>query len=194
MKKGKMIILSGSSGTGKTTISHFLLSIFPELKFSVSCTTRSMRNKEKNGIDYYFISTNTFISKIKKHQFIEWEEVYPKLFYGTLRNEIFKIWKSNQHILLDVDVKGGINLKKQYPNNSLSIFLMVDSIQILKKRLFIRNSGRYFNENQINIRLKRVKEENNYAKLFDVVLLNIDLVQTKNKVVQIVSNFITNKN
>ncbi|WP_185863017.1 guanylate kinase [Blattabacterium cuenoti] len=192
MKKGKMIILSGPSGSGKTTISHCLLSKFPELKFSVSCTTRSIRNNEIHGKDYYFLSTNSFISKIKKYQFAEWEEVYPKLFYGTLKNEIFKIWKSNQHVLFDIDVKGGLNLKQQYPNNSLSMFIMVDSINILRKRLITRyhKNG---NNNDINIRLNKAKEENRYAKLFDFILLNIDLYQAKKKAIQIVSNFIYEK-
>ncbi|WP_408870575.1 guanylate kinase [Blattabacterium cuenoti] len=196
MKKGKMIILSGPSGSGKTTISHCLLSKFPELKFSVSCTTRSIRNNEKHGKDYYFLSVNSFISKIKTHQFAEWEEVYPKLFYGTLKNEMFKIWKLNQHILFDIDVKGGLNLKKQYPNNSLSIFIMVNSIKILKKRLFTRycyEQINQINKKNINLRLDKAIEENSYAKLFDFVLFNIDLYQTKKKVIQIVSNFIYEK-
>ncbi len=183
-----MIILSGPSGSGKTTISHYLLSKFQDLKFSVSCTTRSIRNNEKHGKDYYFISMNTFISKIKKCQFAEWEEVYPKLFYGTLKDEILKIWKSNKHVLFDVDIKGGLSLKKQYPNNSLSIFIMVNSIKILKERLLMRNSEQ--SENQINTRLNKAKKENSYAKLFDIVLFNIDLFQTKKKAIQLVSNFI----
>ncbi|WP_341660455.1 guanylate kinase [Blattabacterium cuenoti] len=190
MKKGKMIILSGPSGSGKTTISHCLLSKFPELKFSVSCTTRSIRNNESHGKDYYFLSVNSFISKIKTYKFAEWEEVYPKLFYGTLKNEILKIWKSNKHILFDVDVKGGLNLKKQYPNNSLSIFIMVNSIKILKKRLFTRSCFEQNNKTNINIRLDKAIKENSYAKLFDFVLFNIDLYQTKKKAIQIVSNFI----
>ncbi|WP_238785040.1 guanylate kinase [Blattabacterium cuenoti] len=192
MKKGKMIILSGPSGSGKTTISHCLLSTFPELKFSVSCTTRSIRNNEIHGKDYYFLSVNSFISKIKKYQFVEWEEVYPKLFYGTLKNEIFKIWKSNQHVLFDIDVKGGLNLKKKYPNNSLSIFIMVNSVKILKERLIARSyKNSNDNEMNLNIRLNKAREENDYAKLFDFVLLNnIDLCQTKRKAIQIVSNFI----
>nr|WP_238784301.1 guanylate kinase [Blattabacterium cuenoti] len=193
MKKGKMIILSGPSGSGKTTISHCLLSKFPELKFSVSCTTRTIRNNEKHGKDYYFLSVNSFISKIKTHQFAEWEEVYPKLFYGTLKNEMFKIWKLNQHILFDIDVKGGLNLKKQYPNNSLSIFIMVNSIKILKTRLFARSCYEKINKTNINIRLDKAIKENSYAKLFDFVLFNIDLYQTKKKVIQIVSNFIYGK-
>ncbi|WP_238784145.1 guanylate kinase [Blattabacterium cuenoti] len=194
MKKGKMIILSGPSGSGKTTISHCLLSKFPELEFSVSCTTRSIRHNEIHGKDYYFLSINSFFSKIKKYQFAEWEEVYPNLFYGTLKKEIFKIWKSNKHILFDIDVKGGLNLKKKYPNNSLSIFIMVNSINILKKRLVIRDHKNCEdcenNEKNINYRLNKAEEENSYAKLFDIVLLNIDLSQTKKKVIQIVSSFI----
>ncbi len=183
-----MIILSGSSGSGKTTISHYLLSKFPDLKFSVSCTTRSIRKNEKNRKDYYFISVNSFIYKVKKNQFAEWEEVYPKLFYGTLKNEISKIFRSNKHVLFDVDVKGGLNLKKQYPNNSLSIFIMVNSIKILKERLIMRNSD--LSDKQINTRLNKVEKENSYAKLFDFVLFNIDLFQTKKKAIQLVSNFI----
>ncbi|WP_185848992.1 guanylate kinase [Blattabacterium cuenoti] len=194
MKKGKMIILSGPSGSGKTTISHCLLSKFPELKFSISCTTRLIRDDEKHGKDYYFLPVSSFISKIKKSQFAEWEEVYPKLFYGTLKKEISKIWKSNQHILFDIDVKGGLNLKKQYPNNSLSIFIMVNSINLLKERLLTRcykNLDK--NNTNINIRLNKAKEENSYATLFDFVLLNINLSQTKKKAIQIVSNFIYGK-
>ncbi len=186
-----MIILSGPSGSGKTTISHCLLSEVPKLKFSVSCTTRSIRNNEIHGKDYYFLSTNSFISKIKKSQFAEWEEVYPNLFYGTLKNEIFQIWKSNQHILFDIDVKGGLNLKRKYPNNSLSIFIMVNSIKTLKERLtkrYYKNSEE--NKKNINIRVNKAKEENKFANLFDFVLLNVDLFQAKKKAIQIVSNFI----
>lgn len=189
-----MIILSGPSGSGKTTISHYLLSKFPELKFSVSCTTRSIRNNEIHGKDYYFLSVDSFISKINKYQFAEWEEVYPKLFYGTLKNEICKIWKSNQHILFDIDVKGGLNLKKQYPNNSLSIFIMVQSINILKKRLITRYYEDFKNHKMdIDIRLNKARKENSYAKLFDFVLCNINLCKTKKKIIQIVSNFIYEK-
>ncbi len=140
------------------------------------------------------MSVASFISRIKKYQFAEWEEVYPKLFYGTLKREIYKNWKLKQHVLFDIDVKGGLNLKKQYPNNSLSIFIMVNSINILRKRLITRcyeNSDDY--KKNINIRLNKAKEENNYAKLFDFVLLNIDLSQTKKKAIQIVSNFIYGK-
>ncbi len=186
-----MIILSGPSGAGKTTISHYLLSKFPELKFSVSCTTRPIRNNEIHGKDYYFLPVDSFLSKIKKYQFAEWEEVYPKLFYGTLKKEIFKIWKLKKHVLFDIDVKGGLNLKKQYPNNSLSIFITVNSINILKKRLITRcYKNLDNNKTNINIRLNKVKEENNYAKLFDFVLLNINLSKTKKKVIQIVYDFI----
>ncbi|WP_185868807.1 guanylate kinase [Blattabacterium cuenoti] len=191
MKKGKMIILSGPSGSGKTTISHCLLSKFPDLKFSISCTTRSIRNNEKHGRDYYFVSINNFISKMKKYQFAEWEEVYPKLFYGTLKKEILRIWESNKHVLFDVDVKGGLSLKKQYPDNSLSIFIMANSIKILKERLLIRNSETSYD--QINTRINKAKKENLSAKKFDFILFNTDLFQTKKKAIQIVHNFIYGK-
>ena len=190
-KKGKMIILSGPSGAGKTTISHFLLSKFSDLQFSVSCTTRLIRNNEKNGKDYYFIPIDTFISKIKKCEFAEWEEVYPKLFYGTLKKEILKIWKSNKHILFDVDVKGGLNLKKKYPDNSLSIFIMVTSVNILKKRILMRSYKKL--DDQINIRLNKAIEENYYAKWFDFILHNADLSQAKKKAIQIIYDFIYKK-
>ncbi|WP_185852544.1 guanylate kinase [Blattabacterium cuenoti] len=190
MKKGKMIILSGPSGSGKTTISKHLLSKISELKFSISCTTRPIRNKEKHGTDYYFVSTKKFISKIKKYQFAEWEEVYPKLFYGTLKSEISKIWNENKHILFDVDVKGGLHLKKLYPDNSLSIFVLVHSIEILKKRLLKRN---HENFSKIKTRLEKASIEWKYANLFDVTLLNINLYQTKKKAMNLVSDFIYNR-
>ncbi|WP_185869381.1 guanylate kinase [Blattabacterium cuenoti] len=188
MKKGKIIILSGPSGSGKTTISHFLLSKIPELKFSVSCTNRIIRKNEKHGKDYYFISLETFITKIKESKFAEWEEVYPKLFYGTLKNEIYNILNSNKHILFDVDIKGALNLKKKY-TNSLSIFITVDSMKILKKRLFYRNSE---NLHKINIRLNKAKKEMSYAHFFDLILLNTDLFKIKQKVYNLVYNFIYN--
>ncbi|WP_317168495.1 guanylate kinase [Blattabacterium cuenoti] len=189
MKQGKMIILSGSSGSGKTTISNFLLSKIPLLKFSISCTTRTIRPFEIDKKDYFFLSKNEFINKINNHHFIEWEEVYPQLFYGTLKEEIFRIWNSNYHVLFDVDVKGGINLKTKYPNNSLSIFLMVNSIKTLENRLIKRNSENYY---KIYIRLKKAATEWKFSKLFDIVLINLDLSITKEKILKIVSNFIFN--
>ncbi|AWU45914.1 guanylate kinase [Blattabacterium punctulatus] len=190
MKKGKIIILSGPSGSGKTTISQYLLSKIPKLKLSISCTTRTIRNNEKNGKDYYFISTNKFFSKIEKNHFLEWEEVYPNIYYGTLKNEISKIWNKCQHVLFDVDVKGGLSLKKKYPYDTLSIFIMVNSLKILKKRLFLRN---YEDLSQINIRLNKAKMEWKYARLFDIILLNLNLNQTKKKVIKLVYNFTKNK-
>ncbi|WP_185870833.1 guanylate kinase [Blattabacterium cuenoti] len=190
MKKGKMIILSGPSGSGKSTISNYLLSKIPELKFSTSCTTRNSRNKEIHGKDYYFISIETFIYKIKKLQFAEWEEVYPRIFYGTLKSEIHKNWKNNKHILFDIDVKGGLNLKKQFPHNSLSIFIMVESIEKLRERLILRNSE---SKEKIDLRLNKAKEEQRYAKKFDFVLLNIDLLEAKKEAMNLVSKFISNE-
>ncbi|WP_317167084.1 guanylate kinase [Blattabacterium cuenoti] len=187
MKKEKIVILSGPSGCGKTTISRFLLSKISNLKLSISCTTRKIRINEKHGKDYFFISKNIFLSKIKKYHFIEWEEVYKNIFYGTLKSELIKIWKNNNNILFDVDVKGGINLKKLFYKNSISIFIFVKSENILKKRLIKRNSE---NIEKINIRLKKLKEENNHAYLFDFIINNKNLKKTKKKILKLVRNFI----
>lgn len=187
---GKIIILSGSSGSGKTTISNYLLSIIPNLELSISCTTRKIRNNEKNGKDYYFISNEDFLYKIKKKKFLEWEEVYKNFFYGTLKNEISRIWRKNKHILFDVDVKGGINIKKKYPKNSLSIFISVSSENILKKRLIKRNSE---NINKINIRVKKYREETNKSNLFDFIFINNnndDLKKIKTKIKKLILDFI----
>ncbi len=191
MEKKKMIILSGPSGSGKTTISKELLSNIPKLDLSISCTTRRMRNNEQDKKDYYFISEKQFLSKINKNQFVEWEEVYKNLYYGTLKSEIYRIWNNNRHILFDIDVKGSINIKKKYPNKSLSIFIMIQSLNILKYRLINRNTENF---HKIKIRLKRAKKENNLSCLFDFILPNINWYDTKKKVVNIVKNFLSKKN
>ncbi|WP_185864818.1 guanylate kinase [Blattabacterium cuenoti] len=187
MKKRKVIILSGSSGSGKTTISQYLLSKISNLKLSISCTTRTIRKNEKNGKDYYFISKKNFFYKIKKYQFIEWEEVYDNSFYGTLKNELYKIWREGKHVLFDVDVKGGLKLKRIFKKNSLSIFISVISKKILEERLINRESE---NMEKIKIRLKRAEKENIYSDLFDFIIENNDLKTTKNKILKIVYNFI----
>ncbi|WP_317167104.1 guanylate kinase [Blattabacterium cuenoti] len=189
MKQGKIIILSGPSGSGKTTISNYLISKISNLKLSISCTTRKIRINEKNGKDYHFISKKIFKSKILKHQFIEWEEVYKNIFYGTLKDEINHICKIKKNILFDVDVKGSINLKKLYKKQSISIFILTNTKKELEKRLINRKSDDY---EKIKIRLKKVEEENNYANFFDFIILNKNLEKTKNKIFKIVSNFIKN--
>ncbi|WP_317167285.1 guanylate kinase [Blattabacterium cuenoti] len=189
IKQSKIIILSGPSGSGKTTISNYLISKIPNLKLSISCTTRKIRKNEKNGKDYFFISKKIFKSKIKKNQFLEWEEVYNNIFYGTLKNEINNLLKKKKYILFDIDVKGSINLKKLYKNESISIFILTNSKKILKNRLINRKLNNY---KEIKIRLEKVKKENNYSNLFDFIILNEKLEKTKNKIFNIVYNFIKN--
>ncbi len=186
MKNGKIIILSGPSGSGKTTISKYLLSKNFNIRLSISCTTRKIRKYEKNGKDYYFISNKDFFYKIKTYQFLEWEEVYKNLYYGTLKSEISKIWQSKKHILFDIDVKGGINIKKIYPNNSISIFIFVSNKE-LKKRLINRKSE---NLNKIDIRLNKAKKENKFSHLFDYILFNKNLKKSKKIVTNLISKFI----
>ncbi|WP_185868306.1 guanylate kinase [Blattabacterium cuenoti] len=187
MKKGKIIILSGPSGSGKTTISNFLRSKISCLELSISCTTRKKRKHEIHGIDYYFLSRKNFFSKINKCQFLEWEEVYQKQFYGTLKSELHRIWKNNKIVLFDIDVKGGLNIKKQYPNHSYSIFLMVQSIDILKSRLIDRKDE---NMEKIKMRLKRVEYENNFSHLFDVIVSNNNLLETQKHMLILIKQFL----
>ena len=136
--KGKLIIISAPSGAGKSTIVKYLLDQGINLNFSVSATTRAPRGAEKDGIDYYFLSVDEFRKKIKNGDFVEWEEVYKDQLYGTLKSEIEKIWSHGSHVLFDVDVKGGVNLKNIFKHNAKSIFIMPPSINELEKRLIAR--------------------------------------------------------
>lgn len=190
MKSNKIIIFSAPSGSGKTTIIHYLLSIFPKLSFSISCTTRKIRSYEKDGKDYYFISHKSFRDKVQKNQFAEWEEVYPGVFYGTLKNEIEKILDSDRHILFDVDVKGGINLKKQYSKYALSIFIQPYFLNELYKRLKIRGTESSLD---MSIRFKKAQDEFSYASLFDLILVNDDLLIAKEQAKYWIKNFIEKK-
>src|ERR1700761_1653753 len=132
---GKLIIFSAPSGAGKTTIVRHLLSKIPELEFSISATTREPRGNEKNGKDYYFISKEDFLHRIAKKQFVEFEEVYSGLFYGTLREEIERIWKKGKTVIFDIDVEGGLHLKRKYDGQALAIFVQPPSLEVLKERL-----------------------------------------------------------
>ena len=138
--KGKLIIFSAPSGAGKTTIVHHLLNKIPKLEFSVSACSRLMRKDETHGVDYYFISVDDFKKKIENEEFVEWEEVYKDNFYGTLKTEIERILKKGHHIIFDMDVVGGLNLKKQYGDQALAIFVMPPSIQHLEERLKMRET------------------------------------------------------
>ena len=173
MNQGKAIIFSAPSGSGKTTIVKRLVETNPDLEFSISACTRDRRGRqEQNGKDYYFLSPEEFKHKIDHHEFIEWQEVYAGNFYGTLKSEIERIWASGKHVIFDVDVKGGLNLKKYFGEQALAIFVKVPSMEILEQRLRSRNTE---SEDSISRRLFKAKFEMTFEDQFDVTLLNLDL-------------------
>jgi guanylate kinase len=170
---GKAIIFSAPSGSGKTTIVKYLLKNNNDLGFSISASTRDRRGRsEQNGKDYYFLSPMEFKSKIDKNEFIEWEEVYEGNFYGTLKSEIERIWDSGKNVVFDVDVKGGINLKKYFGDKALAIFVKVPSLEILTERLNDRGTE---SQESLSRRLFKAEFEMSFQDKFDVVLLNENL-------------------
>lgn len=187
MKKGKLIILSAPSGAGKTTLVKHLLEINPDLSFSISCTTRAQRASENNGKDYYFISVDEFQNRIKNNEFVEWEEVYPHHFYGTLQKEIERIWAENKHVVFDIDVQGGMNLKKQFGAQALSIFIQPPNLNELGKRLENRNTD---SPEKLKMRIDKAQEEMSFAQDFDKILINDDLNQAKNELKSLVEDFL----
>jgi guanylate kinase len=187
--KGKLVIISAPSGAGKSTIVKHLLESGINLEFSISVTTRAPRGEEKNGREYYFLSDKEFRSKIQKSEFIEWEEVYKDQLYGTLKSEIKRIWENGNHVLFDVDVKGGINLKDIFKHEAISIFIMPPSIKELRKRLIKRRTD---DAEKIEIRIAKAEKEMMLADQFDNIIINGYLEQAENKVYNIVSSFLNN--
>jgi guanylate kinase len=171
----KSIIFSAPSGSGKTTIVKYILQHFPNIQFSISATTRQIRSGETNGKDYHFISIEEFKSKIENDEFIEYEEVYPGLFYGTLKSEVQKIWNDGGIVIYDMDVVGGVNLKKQFGQESLSFFVKVPTIEELEERLRSRGTE---SEEKIQMRISKAKTEMEYENQFDIILVNSNLENT----------------
>lgn len=170
---GKALIFSAPSGSGKTTIVQHLLKNNSDLGFSISASTRDKRGRtEKDGKDYHFLTPEQFKQKIDQDEFIEWEEVYAGNFYGTLKTEIERIWEEGKNVIFDVDVKGGINLKKYFGEKALAIFVKVPSIEILKTRLLERGTE---SDESLSRRLFKAKFEMTFQDKFDVVLVNEDL-------------------
>jgi guanylate kinase len=184
---GKAIIICAPSGSGKTTIVRYLLENEPRLSFSISATSRSLRREEKDGKDYYFISENGFREKISSGEFIEWEEVYPGVFYGTLKSEIERIWKEGKNVIFDVDVQGGLNLKKYFGKDSLSVFIKVRDKDTLEKRLRLRKTE---SEKGISMRLKKAAFEITFEDRFDSVIINDDLEQSCLEAIDKVKKFL----
>ena len=189
---GKLIIFSAPSGSGKSTIINYLLEEHPELKlaFSISATSRPPRGKEQHGVEYFFLSPEEFRQRIDKGEFLEYEEVYPGRFYGTLKAQVEKQSEEGQNVLFDVDVKGGINIKQYYGNRALSLFIQPPSIKELRSRLEKRGTE---TPEVINDRIARAEFELGFAPQFDKVVVNDDLEVAKAETLQIIKDFINNQ-
>jgi len=166
---GKLIIISAPSGAGKTTIVKHILGLDLNLKFSISACSRKPRFNETDGKDYYFISPEQFRVKIENQEFVEWEEVYGGCFYGTLKSEVERIWQTGNHVIFDVDVKGGINIKRQFADNSMALFIHPPSVAELEKRLRNRSTD---SEEVIQTRVKKAEYELSFAAEFDKIIVN----------------------
>ncbi len=184
---GKCIIVSAPSGAGKTTIVKALLASFSQLSFSISACSRAARPNELDGKDYHFLSLEKFQQTIQENGFVEWEEVYKNAYYGTLKSEIERIWSQGQIVIFDVDVVGGLNLKKFFGTNALSVFIQPPNEKALEERLRYRNTEA---EEKIQQRLQKSKVELGRADEFDVVLVNDVLPTTIEQAEKIITNFI----
>jgi len=186
--KGKLVVFSAPSGSGKTTIVKKILSDNEfNFEFSISATSRKKRGQEIHAKDYYFLTIEDFKSKISNNEFIEWEEVYNNQFYGTLKSEIKRITSKKNNVIFDVDVVGGINIKKQYDLECLTIFIMPPSITELEKRLRHRGTE---TEKSLKKRIAKAEKEMKYSKDFDVVVINDVLADAVKKVKKIIENFL----
>ena len=184
---GKLIVISAPSGAGKTSIVHQLLKDIPELFFSVSASSRERRENEVHGKDYYFLGVEGFQQKIKEDAFLEWEQVYENQYYGTLKSEIERIWREGKTIIFDVDVVGGLNIKKQYPKECLSIFIMPPSIEVLAERLIGRGSE---SDESVKKRLDKAEEEISKNEQFDTIIMNDDFEIACEQTKEMITNFI----
>jgi guanylate kinase len=187
MNTGKLIIFSAPSGSGKSTIVNYLLEQGVPVAFSISACSRTPRGEEKHGEHYYFLSPEEFRAKVAVDEFLEWEEVYEGRYYGTLRSEVERIWAKGKQVIFDIDVVGGVNLKKQYGDQALSVFIKAPSIEVLKERLIARNTE---DEANLKMRLDKAEEEMAYAKEFDLVIINDDLKTAQEEAYQKVTDFI----
>ena len=188
IKKGKLIVFSAPSGSGKTTIvRHLLGKEHLNLEFSISATSRNKRGEEEHGKDYYFLSAKEFKNKIKTDAFLEWEEVYRDNFYGTLKTEVERIWALGKNVIFDIDVSGGLRIKRKFPDETLAIFVKPPSIDELKIRLKKRKTE---SEDKINMRVAKASAELATAPLFDTIIVNDDLERALAEAEEKVNNFI----
>jgi len=188
MTKGKLLVFSAPSGSGKTTIvRHLLAQPDLNLEFSISCTTRAPRGEEVDGKDYYFISWDEFKKHIKSEDFVEWEEVYTDNFYGTLKTEVERIWAQGKHVIFDIDVAGGLRIKRKFPEETLAVFVKPPSVDELKRRLKQRSTE---SDDKINMRIAKAHVELATAPQFDTIIKNYDLDVAKEEAYKLVKNFI----
>jgi guanylate kinase len=190
MENGRLVIISAPSGAGKTTIVRHLLESGLRLEFSVSATTRPIRGNEQNGREYYFLSVDEFRKKTIRDEFVEWEEVYHDHFYGTLKSELERIWKNGNHVLFDVDVKGGVNLKRIFGEKAISLFIMPPSTEELERRLLARGTD---NPDKIKMRIMKASEEMKAAGRFDHIVVNDIVEKAQSEAYDLVSRFLNRK-
>ena len=183
----KVIIFSAPSGSGKTTLVKHCLETFPQLAFSISCTTRNVRGTEIDGIDYHFVSPDDFRKKIAQDDFVEFEEVYADKYYGTLKSEVERIWKDGKVVIFDVDVKGGISLKKYFGAQALSVFIMPPSVAELELRLIARGTD---DLETIKTRVQKAAEEMTFKTEFDEIVVNNNLDAAKTDIERIIQEFL----
>lgn len=185
---GKLLIFSAPSGSGKSTLVQHLVKLDLGLAFSISATSRQARKGEVDGREYHFISSDLFREKIDNNEFIEWEEVYPGQFYGTPKSEVDRIWNSGQHALFDIDVLGGVNLKKEYGKKALSVFVMPPSLEELEQRLHSRGTD---DSGALKKRLGKAEYEMRFSPQFDHILVNDSLEKALAEAESLVRNFLT---
>lgn len=183
----RVIIFSAPSGSGKSTIVSHILKLHPEMEFSVSATSRAPRGQERNGIEYHFFTADEFRKMIAEDKFVEYEEVYAGSFYGTLKSEVQRIWDKGHVIIFDVDVKGGVNLKKYFGDKALSVFIQAPSVEELRKRLVARGTD---SAEAIAKRVAKASEEMTYADKFDYILVNDDLQKAYAEAEKVVDDFL----
>lgn len=185
--KEKVVIFSAPSGSGKSTIVNHILSLHPEMEFSVSATSRAPRGQEKDGVEYNFITTEKFRELIEQDKFVEYEEVYQGRYYGTLKSEVERIWAKGHVIIFDVDVKGGVSLKKYFGDKAISIFIQAPSIEELRERLLKRGTDSH---EEIEKRIEKAEEEMTFACKFDHILINNKLDKAFTEAEKLVNDFL----
>lgn len=183
----RLVLFCGPSGSGKTTIVHHLLTVFPKMKFSISATTREKRPNETEGVDYYFLTPEEFRARIAADEFLEWEEVYKDRYYGTLKSEVLRILEAGNIALFDVDVEGGLNIRKQYGRQLLDVFVMPPSVDELHKRLVARATE---SEESLRKRLDKAENEMHYAYRFNHIIVNNELPLAKAQAEELVTAFL----